>query len=174
MLAHNMADCVTGIKQLAKRHPYMDINRVGVVDGSTIPAALTGTLVYPELYKVGVSLNPMIPGLFPPLGGVMGSCDVFPAYEDFAKNLSGKLLLIHGMLEDLIPVSGTFRIVEALKKANKDCDMLLLPNSDHKIPSGYIMRRMWDYLVTHLLEREPPKDFALVRGLETIFPGCLD
>ena len=53
-----------------------------------------------------------------------------------------------------------------LKKANKNFDMFLLPNADHRVADGYILRRMWDYLVTHLLEREPPEDFELVRGVE--------
>ena len=63
-----------------------------------------------------------------------------------------------------------YRLVDA----NKDCDMLLLPKCDHRMASGYVMRRMWDYLVTHLLECEPPKDFTLTRGLEIIYPGCLE
>ena len=46
--------------------------------------------------------------------------------------------------------------------------MLLLPNADHQVADGYTLRRMWDYLVTHLLECEPPEDFELVRGVEIL------
>ncbi|MDB9724461.1 DPP IV N-terminal domain-containing protein [bacterium] len=151
--SHNMADCVAGIKQLCNRYDYMDSNRVGVADYIACPAALTGLLVYPEIYKVGVSLNPMIGGALLPMN--LGKSSEFPSHELFAENLRGKLLLMHGMLEDAIPVSVTFRIIDALQKANKPFDMLLLPNVGHH-GSDYTMRRGWDYLVTHLLGEEPP------------------
>ena len=156
----NMADCVAGIRQLCERHPYMDINRVGVASMS-VPTALTGLLIYPDLYKVGVSVNAQADFRFYPInyGGGVGLCD-FPPYENFAHQLKGKLLMIHGMLDDVLPVSGTFRVAEALQKANKHFDMLLLPNVDH-FGSDYCTRRTWDYLVEHLLGDKPPEDFDL-------------
>ena len=84
----------------------------------------------------------------------------FPQLDDFAKNLKGRLLLTHGMLDDVAYISGTLRIVEALKNANKSFDMLLLPNGKH-MADAYAIRRGWDYLVEHLLGEQTPEDFEL-------------
>ena len=158
---HNIADCVAGIKQLCERHSYMDINRVGIVDYSSIPAAITGLLVYPDFYKVGVSCNSGEGICLFPKNLLRGGD--FPSLETFAEKLQGKLLLMAGMLDDVVPVSATFRMVEVLKEANKSFDMLLLPNGDHTGAEAdcYMMRRRWDYLVEHLLNDTPPENFKL-------------
>ena len=64
-------------------------------------------------------------------------------------------------MEDVVLVASTFRLVEALQKANKTFDMLLLPNVDHLGPLNYAAKRSWDYLVEHLLGEEPPENFTL-------------
>ena len=156
---HNKADCVAGIKQLSKLFPYMNMNKVGVADYVSVPAAVTGMLVYPEFYKVGVSFNSMVgKGSYYPQGIYRGNG--FPPYEDFADNLAGKLLLMHGMLDASMPVAATFSLAEALQAANKNFDMLILPNVEHQ-GSEYCTRRCWDYLVTHLLGEDPPENFNL-------------
>jgi len=160
----NKEDCIAGIQQLAKKYRYMDIERVGVVDFTSIPQALSGLLVHPDFYKVGVSNNPLADSrLFGAFG--LESNDL-PEFEELAGNLRGKLLLIAGMLDDVLPVSMTFRVVEALQKANKNFDMLLLPNLGHT-SSGYTIRRSWDYVVTHLLGVEPPEDFKVVSAFDS-------
>ena len=123
----------------------------------------TTRLVHPDFYKVGVSINPLADCR---LLGALGLEDKnLPQFEQFAKNLRGRLLLIAGMMDDVLPVSMTFRIVEALQIANKNFDMLLLPNLGHDL-SGYTIRRSWDYFVEHLLGVEPPLDFKLLTGME--------
>ena len=173
--ASHLDDHVAGIRQLAERYPYMDLNRVGafITNG---PGAVQGLLHYPELFKVGVQgvvwdsrlLSAAMMG--EKYEGLAGS-DLEPSSwqdkqqqypENYADRLQGKLLLIHGMLGVSVPVAGTFRMIEAFQKANKDFDLLLLPNVGHGICSGYTTRRAWDYLVRYLLEEEPPKDFKLV------------
>ena len=79
--------------------------------------------------------------------------------EDYAESLEGKLLLIAGGLEYHAP-AGTLRLVDALQAANKDFDMLFLPNGINN-PTGYTTRREWDFLVTELQHIEPPKNFQL-------------
>ena len=83
------------------------------------------------------------------------------------ENLQGKLLLSVGMLDISCPPAVTFRLVDALQQANKDFDLLLLPNLGH-MPSSYTTRRMWDYLVEHLQGVEPPKEFKLISGIDLI------
>ena len=80
--------------------------------------------------------------------------------SELAHQLKGKLLIVHGMMDDVIPVAAAFRLIEALQAANKNVDMLLLPNLGHG-PSQYVQRCAWDYVVTHLLGEEPPVGFAL-------------
>ena len=116
----------------------------------------------PDFYQVGVSINAQTDSR---LFGCIGTRDEgYPELEDFAENLRGKLLLIHGMLEDVMTPAMIFRIVEALQKANKRFDMLLLPNLGHGSTS-YTIQRSWDYMLEHLLGEEPPVDFTL----QTVF-----
>src|SRR5581483_6861125 len=80
------------------------------------------------------------------------------ANTTYAHRLQGKLLLIHGELDDIVHPHLTLRLVAALIAANKDFDLLLVPNADHSVVVNrtYPIRRMWDYFVRHLLETEPP------------------
>src|SRR5207244_12540442 len=76
--------------------------------------------------------------------------------------LKGKLLLAHGTMDDNVPPDNTLLVVDALIKANKDFDLLLLPNRNHGFGNEpYMVRRRWDYFVRNLLGGEPPKDYEL-------------
>ncbi len=154
---YDRADSVAAVRQLAGRYPQMDINRVGAVDQIVTHGALSALLVYPDFYKVGTVLSPVDTRLTP-----MQVPTTHPSYETFADNLRGKLLLMHGMLSKE-PVSATFRLVEALQKANKRFDMLLLPNLGDGW-NDYTTRASWDYFLTHLLGAEPPGEFTLAAG----------
>ena len=158
-------DCIAAIRQLAERFSYMDLNRVGVAEFGSVPTALAGLLLHPDFYRVGVS---MLPKTDWRMMGALGMDDGdYPSLESFAHQLEGKLLLIAGMLDDVMPIAMTLRFVEALRRANKTFDMLMLPSMGHG-QSGYETRRAWDYLVTHLLETEPPVDFELKTGLDLL------
>lgn len=155
-----LGDSVAGIKQLAQRYPYMDLNRVGVIESGSQPMALAGLLVHPDFYTVGVTHSGCADGRMLAAQGMLPICNEYPQFEDLAKNLEGKLLIISGMLEWAIPVAMTFRLIEALQKANKRFDMLLLPNLGHG-QNSFTIQRSWDYLVEHLLKLPPPDDFKL-------------
>jgi dipeptidyl aminopeptidase/acylaminoacyl peptidase len=66
-------------------------------------------------------------------------------------------------MDDNVPPYNTYLVVDALIKANKDFDLIILPHARHGYgeDSHYIMRRRWDYFVRHLLGAEPPKEFRL-------------
>ena len=85
------------------------------------------------------------------------------ANQTFAKNLKGHLLLAHGGMDDNVPPYNTLLVVDALIKANKDFDLLLLPNQRHGYgdDSNYMTRRRWDYFVKWLLDAEPPKEYQI-------------
>ena len=151
-------DVIAGIQQLAARHTYMDLSRVGVTEYGSVPSALMGLLVHSDFYQVGVSVRAMAdsrmegstPGI---LSGSDG--DLLPEFEQRADQLKGKLLLINGMLDWCMPVSMTLRMAEALKQANQRFDMLLLPQLEHGY-CHYVTLRCWDYFVEHLLGIDPP------------------
>ncbi len=159
-------DLIAGTRQLAKRYPYMNLDRVGIISTYGGPGGLQGLLQHPDFYKVGVSNQLHDSRLMsaPVWGeqfeGTFGPSREYQYPEALVGKLKGKLLLINGMLDTTTPPAIVFRVVEALHKANKDFDLLLLPNLGHAT-SSYVKRRTWDYLVEHLLETEPPKEFPL-------------
>jgi dipeptidyl aminopeptidase/acylaminoacyl peptidase len=83
-----------------------------------------------------------------------------------AKNLKGKLLLAHGTLDNNVPPGNTELVVDALIKANKDFDLLMIPNAAHGYANAgnYMMRRRWDYFVRWLLDKEPPAGYEIRTG----------
>lgn len=167
-------DRISGIRQLSTLYPYMDLERVGLtnLDGQNNP--IYGLINHPDFYKVGV-IHQYIDSRFwhaaqaEIWGGVSpdrsGASSPHLAL-DHVDSLKCKLLLIQGMLDYATPAS-TFQLVEALQKANKDFDMLCLPNLPHGIVS-YTLRRNWDYLVKHLQGVEPPKEFHLTTGQDAL------
>src|SRR5262249_6769511 len=85
-----------------------------------------------------------------------------------AKNLKGKLLLAHGTMDTNVPPYNTLLVVDALIKANKDFDLLMLPNRGHGFGNEpYMVRRRWDYFVRHLLGAEPPLGYELRPPIES-------
>ena len=159
-----VADQIAGIKQLVERHPYMDLTRVAAHESQGGPAVMHGMLDYPGFYQVSVTNWPHDARLMSAsmwghmYEGNTAHKNLYP--EEKVNNLQGKLLLLNGMLDICTPPASVFRIAEALQKANKDFDMVLLPNLGHGF-SSYIVRRTWDYFVQHLLDEEPPKEFQL-------------
>jgi dipeptidyl aminopeptidase/acylaminoacyl peptidase len=85
------------------------------------------------------------------------------ANQNLAKNLKGHLLLAHGAVDDNVPPYNTYLVVDALIKANKDFDLLIIPNARHGygVDSDYMMRRRWDYFVRWLLDADPPKEYDI-------------
>ncbi len=160
----NKEDSVAGIAQLAKLYPYMDLEKVGIVEFGSIPLSVAGLLIHPNFYKVGVSQNAVMDWR------MMGAFHMKVAdthqLPDFANKLKGKLLIIAGILDDVVTIATTFRLVEALKNANKRFDMLILPNLTHGL-TGYTIQRSWDYVVEHLLGVDPPTDFQLKSGRDS-------
>jgi len=75
---------------------------------------------------------------------------------DNAARLRGKLFLIVGEMDNNVPPESTYRFVDALIKAGKDFDFLVVPNGGHGMGGAYGQRRMQDFFVRHLLDKEPP------------------
>lgn len=160
---NDFEDRIVGIKQLAERYPYMDITRVGLVSNENSTNAVYALLRHSDFYKVAV-----LHCFYDPRFGfgqlnemnedeLQGRTEKINP-EDFVDTFSGKLLLTEGLRSPL--AIGAFRLTDALQQANKDFDMICLPNGINNI-TAYLMRREWDYLVTHLHGKQPPVQFDL-------------
>jgi dipeptidyl-peptidase 4 len=168
---NTLPDQISGLKQLQQKYPYMDLDRVGVWGHSGGGYATADAMFsYPDFYKVGISES--------------GNHDN-RNYEDdwgeryigllekdnyekqanqlYAKNLKGKLMIAHGNMDDNVPPSNSYLVVDALIKANKDFDLVVFPNARHGYgaDSYYMMRKRWDYFVQHLMGAMPPKEYQI-------------
>ena len=75
---------------------------------------------------------------------------------DNAHRLQGRLFLIVGEMDTNVPPESTLRFVDALIKAGKDFDLLVIPGGGHGMGGAYGQRRMEDFFVRHLLGGKPP------------------
>ncbi len=174
---NTLPDQVAGMKELAQRFPWIDIDRAAIWghSGGGFIAA-DAMFRYPEFFKVGISESgnhdqrlyeddwgERYQGLL--VKGEKGAPDNYDAEanQTVAKNLRGHLLLMHGMMDNNVPPQNTYLVMDALIKANKDFDLLLLPHQQHGygVDGPYVMRRRWDYFVRHLLGVDPPKEFKM-------------
>ena len=82
---------------------------------------------------------------------------------EIADRLAGKLLLIHGEMDDNVHPHQTLRLVDKLIANNKDFDLLIVPGAEHLFIGylPYITRRKWDFFVRHLLGVEPPSGYRI-------------
>ena len=171
MADNTLPDQIAGIKQLAEKHPYIDIDKVGIWGHSGGGFATAAAMFrYPDFYKVGISESGNHDNRNYEddwgeryIGLLNGNNYEKQANQIYAKNLKGKLLLAHGGMDDNVPPYNTYLVVDALIKANKDFDLIIFPNARHGYgaDSYYMMRRRWDYFVKHLLGAEPPKDYQI-------------
>jgi dipeptidyl-peptidase-4 len=183
---NTLPDQVGGMKQLAQTYPWIDIDRAGIYGHSGGGyAAADAMFRYPDFFKVGISESgnhdnreyeddwgEKWQGL------LQKNPDGTTNYDDqanqtHAKNLKGHLLLAHGTMDANVPPSNTLLVVDALIKANKDFDLLMLPNQGHGYgnASNYMTRRRWDYFVRYLLGAEPPQGYELRAPAEPRTPS---
>ena len=171
MADNTLEDQIAGLKELAGKNPYMDLSRVGIWGHSGGGfATATAMFRYPDFYKVGISESGNHDNRNYEddwgeryIGLLVGDNYDKQANQNLAKNLKGKLLLAHGGMDDNVPPENTYLVVDALIKANKDFDLIIIPNARHGYgsASSYMMRRRWDYFVKNLLGAEPPKNYEL-------------
>jgi dipeptidyl aminopeptidase/acylaminoacyl peptidase len=173
--AGGLEDHITGLRQLAARYPYLDLNRVGIYGISAGGyASARAMLAYPDFYKVGVSASGnhdqrryLADWGEKNQGLLAGDNYLNQANTKLAGNLKGKLLLAYGDMDDNVPPALTIQLADALIKANKDFDLLVLPNRGHDLrPDPYFIRRQWDYFVKHLLGQEPPSGYKIAEPPE--------
>jgi dipeptidyl-peptidase 4 len=175
---NTLPDQVAGMKELGKRFAWIDMDRVGIWGHSGGGnATATAMFRYPDFFKVGWSesgnhdnRNYEDDWAEKWQGLLRKDKDGSSNYDDqanqnHAKDLKGHLMLVHGLMDDNVPPTNTLLVVDALIAANKDFDLLVLPNARHGYGSGqagmYVTRRRWDYFVRNLLGAEPPKQYQI-------------
>ncbi|QYU66769.1 S9 family peptidase [Leptolyngbya sp. 15MV] len=186
MADNTLEDQIAGIRELAQKNPFMDLDRVGIWGHSGGGYATAAAMFrFPDFYKVGVSQagnhdnrnyeddwgERYIGLMVGPDGKHTTNVDdskeksnyTDQANQNFAKDLKGKLMLAHGGMDDNVPPYNTLLVVDALIKANKDFDLIIYPNARHGFAADnwYMMRRRWDYFVRHLMGAEPPREYKL-------------
>ncbi|MCM8569990.1 DPP IV N-terminal domain-containing protein [Gramella jeungdoensis] len=176
MADNTLEDQISGIKQLAEKYPYMDLDHVGIWGHSGGGFATAAAMFkYPEFYKVGISESGNHDNRNYEddwgeryIGLLTKDADGVSNYEkqanqNLAENLQGKLLLAHGAMDDNVPPYNTYLVVDALIEANKDFDLIIFPHARHGYGKDYyyMMRRRWDYFVEHLMGATPPENFEI-------------
>ena len=173
---NTIPDQISGMKDLAAKYPWIDLDRAGIFGHSGGGNATAAAMFhYPDFFKVGISEsgNHDNRGYEDDWaekwsGLLVRSADGTSNYDSqanqlFAKNLKGHLLLAHGTMDDNVPPNETLLVVDALIKANKDFDLLLIPNAAHGYgaASQYMTRRRWDYFVRYLANSVPPPQYEM-------------
>ncbi len=171
-------DHIAALRGLAERHPEMDLDNVGIYGwswGGTFSAQ--AILSRPEFYKVSITgagaydYAALYSG-FEPFTGT-------PEYADGTRwrnspedapsswepldvtamvgGLVGKMLIVYGDLDENVPATQAFRLIDALTRADKRYDLMYLANRTHAGGyDPYTVHRTWDYFVEHLMRVEPP------------------
>ncbi|MBR5296899.1 MAG: S9 family peptidase [Parabacteroides sp.] len=174
---YGLADQKAAIIQLADRHKFIDINRVGIHGHSGGGFMSTAAILqYPDFFKAAVSCagnhdnriynrwwSETHHGVKEVVGEKGDTTFVYSikSNPEIAKQLKGHLMLIHGDIDNNVHPGNTLRVVEALIKAGKRFDMLLLPQQRHGFGdmNEYFYWRLVDYFSQHLLgEQETSVD----------------
>ncbi|WP_028376602.1 S9 family peptidase [Leeuwenhoekiella sp. MAR_2009_132] len=165
-MGDNLRDHVNAIQFLNDQYNWVDVDRVGIFGHSAGGYdAAHALLAFPDFYKVAVASSGdhdfrMEKAWWPEM--YMGY-PVDERYEQvsnvtMAPNLKGKLLLVHGGIDDNVNPSGTYKLAEALIKADKDFDLLIIPSQRHGYTgkyNTYFQKKRWNYFIKNLLNKEP-------------------
>jgi dipeptidyl aminopeptidase/acylaminoacyl peptidase len=151
-------------KAVAAKYTYYDINRVGIYGNSAGGQnALGGLLFHPEFYKAcfsscGCHDNRMDKIWWNEqwMGWPLGPEYAASSNVDNAYRLQGKLLLVVGEMDPNVDPASTMQVVNALIKANKTFDLLVIPGGGHGPGGAYGERKRNDFFVHNLLGVEPP------------------
>jgi dipeptidyl aminopeptidase/acylaminoacyl peptidase/uncharacterized protein (DUF885 family) len=168
-------DRIAWIKALAAKYPHIDPGRVGVYGGSAGGQNAAGAVLFhPEFYDVAVASCGCHDNRLDKtwwneqwMGYPIGPHYAEQSNITNAHKLAGKLLLIVGELDTNVPPESTFRFADALIKAKKDFEFLVIPGMGHGDGGPYGERRRRDFFVRHLHGVEPPEWNAQVASSES-------
>lgn len=159
-----LPDHIAWIKAAAQKYPYMDIDRVGIFGCSAGGQESTGAVLFhPEFYKAAYSAcgchdnrmdkiwwNELWMGY--PVDESYSAC----SNVDNAYRLTRPLMLVVGELDDNVDPSSTMQVVNALEKANKDFELVVIPGAHHTMGEDFGEHKRYDFFVRNLMGVTPP------------------
>ncbi len=160
-----LPDHIAWIKAAAQKYAYMDIDRVGIYGCSAGGQESTNAvLLHPDFYKAAYSAcgchdNRMDKIWWNELW--MG----YPVDESYkacsnvenAHLLTRPLMLVVGEMDDNVDPASTMQVVNALIKANKDFELVVIPGAHHTMGEDFGEHKRYDFFVRHLMNANPPK-----------------
>lgn len=159
-----LPDHIAWIKAAAQKYPYMDIDRVGIFGCSAGGQESTGAVLFhPKFYKAAYSAcgchdnrmdkiwwNELWMGY--PVDESYSAC----SNVDNAHLLSRPLMLVVGELDDNVDPASTMQVANALIKANKDFELVVIPGAHHTMGEDFGEHKRYDFFVRHLMGVTPP------------------
>ena len=159
-----LPDHIAWIKAAAQKYSYMDIDRVGIFGCSAGGQESTGAVLFhPEFYKAAYSAcgchdnrmdkiwwNELWMGY--PVDESYSAC----SNVDNAHLLSRPLMLVVGELDDNVDPASTMQVANALIKANKDFELVVIPGAHHTMGEDFGEHKRYDFFVRHLMGVTPP------------------
>ena len=159
-----LPDHIAWIKAAAQKYPYMDIDRVGIFGCSAGGQESTGAVLFhPEFYKAAYSAcgchdnrmdkiwwNELWMGY--PVDESYSAC----SNVDNAHLLTRPLMLVVGELDDNVDPASTMQVANALIKANKDFELVVIPGAHHTMGEDFGEHKRYDFFVRHLMGITPP------------------
>ena len=159
-----LPDHIAWIKAAAQKYPYMDIDRVGIFGCSAGGQESTGAVLFhPEFYKAAYSAcgchdNRMDKIWWNELWMGYAVDESYSACSnvDIAHLLSRPLMLVVGELADNVDPASTMEVANALIKANKDFELVVIPGAHHTMGEDFGEHKRYDFFVRHLMGVTPP------------------
>lgn len=160
-----LPDHMAWLQEAARRYPYMDLDRVGIFGSSAGgQEAMSAVLFHPEFYKAAYSAcgchdNRMDKIWWNELwmGYPVDSSYIESSNVEQAHRLERPLMLVVGEMDDNVDPASTMQVVNALIKANKDFELVVVPGVGHTMGDNFGEHKRYDFFVRHLMGVEPPK-----------------
>lgn len=160
-----LPDHMAWLQEAAHRYPYMDLDRVGIFGSSAGgQEAMSAVLFHPEFYKAAYSAcgchdNRMDKIWWNELwmGYPVDSSYIESSNVEQAHRLERPLMLVVGEKDDNVDPASTMQVVNALIKANKDFELVVVPGAGHTMGDNFGEHKRYDFFVRHLMGVEPPK-----------------
>lgn len=160
-----LPDHMAWLQEAARRYPYMDLDRMGIFGSSAGgQEAMSAVLFHPEFYKAAYSAcgchdNRMDKIWWNELwmGYPVDSSYIESSNVEQAHRLERPLMLVVGEMDDNVDPASTMQVVNALIKANKDFELVVVPGAGHTMGDNFGEHKRYDFFVRHLMGVEPPK-----------------
>lgn len=160
-----LPDHMAWLQEAARRYPYMDLDRVGIFGSSAGgQEAMSAVLFHPEFYKAAYSAcgchdNRMDKIWWNELwmGYPVDSSYIESSNVEQAHRLEHPLMLVVGEMDDNVDPASTMQVVNALIRANKDFELVVVPGAGHTMGDNFGEHKRYDFFVRHLMGVEPPK-----------------